>query len=205
MRPLRGAAGEWFLKIAMKAAPANRCVAFVLLAACGCALDLATKSLMFSELGMPAPAGRTCWIWKGIIGFQTSLNEGALFGLGQGMVPVFAGLSILAAVGIFFWLFFAGGSHDWILSIALGCIVAGIFGNLYDRLGLPGLKWDGLSGPHAFGEPVYAVRDFILVMIGPWHWPNFNLADSFLVCGAALLVWHALRGKPVSTQQPASQ
>ena len=28
-------------------------------------------------------------------------------------------------------------------------------------------------------------------MIGHWHWPTFNLADSSLVCGAALLVWHA--------------
>jgi signal peptidase II len=38
------------------------------------------------------------------------------------------------------------------------------------------------------------VRDWILVMIGPYPWPNFNLADAMLVCGAALLAWHALRG-----------
>ncbi len=177
----------------MKAISANRCLVFLLLAVSGCALDLATKSLTFHWLGMPGPTSHTKWIWQGVFGLQTSLNEGALFGLGQGMVSVFAGLSIVAASGIFFWLFFAGGTRDWLLTIALGFIIAGIFGNLYDRLGLPGLKWNGLSSSHAFDEPVYAVRDFILVMIGPWHWPNFNFADSFLVCGAALLVWHALR------------
>jgi len=67
----------------------------------------------------------------------------------------------------------------------------GIFGNFYDRLGLPGLVWpEGYPG-HQGGMPVHAVRDFILVMIGPWEWPNFNVADSGLVCGACLLIYHA--------------
>jgi signal peptidase II len=200
---LCGTTGKWFLNItgaekeslnnkgmAMRAISPQRCLVFLILAVFGCALDMATKSWMFGWLGMPGPNISVKWIWPGVFGFQTSLNEGALFGLGQGLVPVFAALSVMAAMGILFWLFFAGGSHDWFLTVALGLITAGIFGNLYDRLGLPGLQW---SGPHA-GGPVYAVRDFILVMIGPWQWPNFNLADSFLVCGAALLVWHALRG-----------
>jgi signal peptidase II len=180
----------------MKAAAAHRCIVFSLLAVSGCALDLAAKNWMFNRLGMPDAASPTWWLWNGVFGFQTSLNEGGLFGVGQGMTAVFAGLSIVAALGIFFWLFFGGGARDWLLTLALGFIMAGIFGNLYDRLGLPGLIWKVPNGPHAIGDSVYAVRDFILVMIGPWHWPNFNLADSFLVCGAALLVWHALRSKP---------
>ena len=179
----------------MKAISASRCLVFLLLAVSGCALDLTTKTLVFRWLGLPGPDSQTTWFWQGVFGFQTSLNEGALFGLGQGMVTVFAGLSIVAAIGIFIWLFFAGGSRDWLLTIALGFIMAGIFGNLYDRLGLPGLTWNGLNSSHALGERVYAVRDFILIMIGPWHWPNFNFADSFLVSGAILLVWHALRLK----------
>jgi signal peptidase II len=190
--------------MAMKAISAHRCIVFLLIAVSGCALDLATKSLTFRWLGLPGPTSQTKWIWQGVFGLQTSLNEGALFGLGQGMVPVFAGLSILAALGIFFWLFFAGGSRDWLLTIALGLIVAGIFGNLYDRLGLPGMTWNGVNSLHAYGDPVYAVRDFILVMIGPWHWPNFNFADSFLVCGAILLVCHALRSKQELTPENAS-
>jgi signal peptidase II len=188
----------------MKAISANRCLVFLLIAASGSALDLATKTWIFNRLKMPDPTSQTEWIWEGVFGFQTSLNEGALFGLGQGLVTVFAGLSIVAALGILFWVFFAGGSRDWLLTIALGFIMAGILGNLYDRLGLPGLKWNGRCSAHAFDEPVYAVRDFILIKIGSWHWPNFNLADSFLNCGAALLVWHALRIKPAPTEESVS-
>jgi signal peptidase II len=189
----------------MKAAAAHRCIAFVLLAVSGCALDLAAKNWMFSRIGMPDAASPTQWLWKGVFGFQTSLNEGGLFGVGQGMTAVFAGLSIVAALGIFFWLFFGGGTRDWLLTLALGFIMAGIFGNLYDRLGLHGMKWNIPNGPHALGDPVYAVRDYILVMIGPWHWPNFNLADSFLVCGAALLVWHALSSNTSPSPATASK
>jgi signal peptidase II len=189
----------------MKAVPTNRCLVFLLLAVLGCALDLAAKSWMFNLLGMPGPGSGTRWVWHGVFGFQSSLNEGALFGLGQGMVPLFAGLSIVAAIGIFVWLFFAGGASDWLLTVALGLIMAGIFGNLYDRLGLAGLTWNGFVGGHAFGDPVYAVRDYILVMIGPWHWPNFNLADSYLVCGAGLLIWHALRCKSAPKLEAATR
>ena len=134
-------------------------------------------------------------MWNHVVGFQTSLNEGALFGLGQGFSPLFTVLSVAAAVAVFYWLFVAGAAGDLVLTVALSCVMGGIFGNLYDRLGLPALRWNENMLHHA-GDPVYAVRDWILVMIGPWHWPNFNVADSMLVCGAALLVWHAFTVKP---------
>jgi len=140
------------------------------------------------------PGGPVWWIWQDRFGFQTSLNEGALFGLGQGGVPLFIALSVLAALGILYWLFFGGAARDRLLTVALGCIFAGIVGNLYDRLGLHGLEW-GLLTPLRAGEPVRAVRDWILVMIFGHPWPNFNIADSALVCGAILLVWHAWRAE----------
>ena len=94
---------------------------------------------------MPRP-GPIWWLWPDVFGFQTSLNEGALFGMGQGMVPVFAALSVVAALGILYWLFCLGAARDWLLTVALGCVTAGILGNLYDRLGLPGLTW-GMGHP----------------------------------------------------------
>jgi signal peptidase II len=163
---------------------ANRYVVFFSIAGLGCLIDLVTKHYVFQWLGMPG--GPIFWIWEPVFGFQTSLNEGALFGLGQGWGTLFALLSVIAAVAIVVWLFYAKAAHDLLLTVALGSITAGIFGNLYDRLGLPGLK-NNLS------EPVQAVRDWILVMIFDWPWPNFNIADSMLVCGAGLLVWHAFR------------
>ena len=83
----------------------------------------------------------------------------------------------------------ARAAVDWLLTVALGAVMAGILGNLYDRLGL----W---TLPGKTGPTIHAVRDFILVQYPPWTWPNFNLADSSLVCGAALLMWHAFRSNP---------
>ncbi len=169
----------------------NRYFVFFSITVIGCLADLGTKSWIFRELGMPG--GRTWWIWDRVVGFQTSLNEGALFGVGQGQVSWFAGMSVLALVAVLFWLFFLKAARAWILTIALSLVSAGILGNLYDRIGLPGLEWNYANSLHVIGEPVFAVRDWILVMIGNWPWPTFNLADSFLVCGAILLAWQAWR------------
>jgi signal peptidase II len=180
-----------------QAVPLSRYLVFLAIAVAVCAADLWTKTWMFAQYGLGAPPD---WLWNGVAGFQTTLNEGALFGMGQGLWPLFAALSVGAAIGIFIWLFPAGAAHDWLLLVALAFVTGGILGNLYDRLGLPGLKWPPGLG-HRAGDPVHAVRDFILVMIGRWHFPTFNLADSALVCGAGLLIYHAFFTKPVEKQE----
>jgi signal peptidase II len=192
----------------MKAVPLNRYVVFILIAGGGVAADLVSKRLMFDWLKMPGVRAQPFWIIDKIFGFESSLNEGALFGVGQGMVWFFSLLSVAAALAIRWYLFMAGAAKQWILTIALSGIMAGILGNLYDRAGLPGLKWHFANGPHQLGDPVYAVRDWILVKFGAWPWPNFNIADSMLVCGALLLVWHAFFQKEASDRkhdEPRSQ
>jgi signal peptidase II len=174
----------------MKAVHPSRFLLFAAIVVAGCAADLATKTWIFGRIGVPP--GPTEWLWHGHVGFQTSLNEGALFGMGQGGVPVFVVLSVLAGLGIVVWVI-RGGVWDLMQIVALACIEAGILGNLYDRLGLPGLTWPPGYPPHLAGDRVHAVRDWILVMIFDRPWPNFNIADSMLVCGAILLVWHAWR------------
>ena len=180
----------------MRAVGPSRYLTYFALAVGGCLIDLATKHQVFASLGMPG--GETKWIWPEVFGhhfaFQTSLNEGALFGLGQGSVALLAVLSIAAAAAILYWLFFADAARSLLMTIALGSITAGILGNLYDRLGLPQLHWNFASHVHLQGDPVYAVRDWILVMLGSYPWPTFNIADSMLVCGATLMGWHAFRG-----------
>jgi len=179
-----------------KAVPPSRYFVFFTLAIGICAADLVSKSWAFARLGMPGPDAQIYWLWEGVFGFQTSLNEGALFGFGQGFSLLFAALATGALAAILIWLFAAGAAGDWLLTVALSFITAGILGNLYDRLGFPGLVWPEGSFGHRAGEPVYAVRDFILMRFRDWSWPNYNLADSALVCGAALLLWHALFTKP---------
>jgi signal peptidase II len=187
----------------MKAIPRSRYVLFVALALLGLGLDLGTKAWIFARQGMPY-ASNPIWVVRDILSLDTNLNEGALFGMGQGNVPVFAALSVCAALAICYWLFLAGAAHDRWLTVCLGLILGGILGNLYDRLGLPGLTWN--YPPERVGEPVHAVRDWIHFQIeGLVDWPVFNVADSLLVCGVTLLVWHTYRHPaPRPEPQPAS-
>jgi signal peptidase II len=148
-------------------------------------------------------------LWPQHAGFQLSLNEGALFGLGQGGAGLFAVGSVAAAVAIPAWLFLFGAARDLKLTLVLAAIMGGVLGNLYDRLGLHGLEW-GAFDPKRAGEPVYAVRDFVLLAWkwdAHWQnrvvWPNFNLADSLLVCGAAALVILSFK-TPKGAEQPPS-
>jgi signal peptidase II len=180
----------------MKAVPVSRYLVFSGIAVTGCAVDLLSKWWAFDRLGMPNQ-GPSQWLVDEIFGFTTSLNEGALFGFGQGHVVVFSALSLVAAVGIAYWLFVVGAASDWLLTVALGCVTGGIFGNLYDRLGLPGLTWGAVTG-HEPGDRVYAVRDWLHFKVEPMiDWPLFNIADSLLVCGAAVLIFHAIRGENI--------
>lgn len=175
----------------MASVPRSRYFMFFGLAVGGTLADLFTKYWAFKQLGMPGMREKY-WLIEPIFAFETSLNEGALFGIGQGKVALFAILSVVAAIAIFAWLFIAGAARDRLLTFTMGLVTAGIFGNLYDRLGMHALEWHGNFGSHQIGEPVYAVRDFIVVMLGTYQWPNFNIADCCLVCGAILLAWHAL-------------
>jgi len=167
---------------------ASRYWLFALPAILGFAIDLATKAWVFSIPTLRN--GDINWLWTGHVGIELSRNWGALFGIGQGMVWLFAALGVVAALAIPCWLFVFGAARDGWLTFALGCIMAGVLGNLYDRLGLSGEDWAG-PGRHA-PQAIYAVRDWILWQANDrWRWPNFNVADSLLVTGAGILLLHA--------------
>ena len=173
----------------VRAYPRSRVIVFATIALIGAFTDLLTKFSVFRWLGEPPPPGMpgvdtTYWLIDGYFGFQTAVNTGALFGMGKGGSHWFAALSVVAGIGIVYWLFFAGAARDRILTIALGSVTGGILGNLYDRLGL----WANAHAAHESG-----VRDWILMKIPNYPpWPNYNIADCMLVCGAALLMWHAV-------------
>jgi lipoprotein signal peptidase len=100
-------------------------------AAIGLALDLGTKHLAFTRLSLDPddPAGV---IIPNVMSFRRSLNPGALFGLGKGLVPVFIAASILA-LGFVLYLFMHSSRDRRSLHVALGLVLAGALGNLYDR------------------------------------------------------------------------
>ena len=171
--------------------PITRHLVFFSLALAGCAADLVSKHLIFRWRGLPGQKP-IVWFVEGYVGIESALNRGALFGMGEGGSRYFAFLSIGAAAAVLLWLFVFRGARDRLLTIALGCISGGILGNLYDRLGL----WNSQGLPPALeGQGFeHAVRDWILFCwnFKQYTWPNFNIADSLLVCGAALLMWHAM-------------
>ena len=80
----------------------------------------------------------------------------------------------LTAVGLgasaFILYLLAGHGHQRLFSLALALILGGAIGNLIDRI--------------VYGH----VIDFLDVHWRGWHWPAFNVADSAIVCGAALLI-----------------
>lgn len=171
-------------------------ILFFVIAALGLAFDLGTKHWIFADLGRPGEQ-LPRWIVQDVFGFQTSLNQGALFGIGQGQVTLFVVLSFIALIGVVWWIW-ADLNKSLYLACTLGLIASGILGNLWDRCGLHGMTWTEFDcrvwscDPECVGRPIYAVRDWILVMIGSYPWPNFNIADSCLVCGAILIGGYAL-------------
>ena len=162
-----------------------RWIAFAAISIAGTGLDLWTKYAIFQWRGLPGQLP-PWWLIEPYVGIETAVNPGALFGFGAGFGLAFATLSVVAGIAIIVWLYRYRGIESWWLIVALGNVMGGVFGNLYDRLGL----WD----PPA-DMPTWAsgVRDWILLQYNDqWVWPNFNIADSLLVCGAIMLFVHSL-------------
>jgi signal peptidase II len=186
----------------LAAIPRSRYLTFFAIAIVGCAADLVSKQWVFAWRGLPRQGNRW-WIIPERFGVETSINPGALFGMGAGFWWVFAILSVVAALGILTWLFVFGAARDRWLNIALAFVMGGIGGNLYDRLGL----WDSTGLP---AELHHGVRDWILFVwpeiqlriFNPW--PNFNIADSLLVTGAIMLVVHAFVWREPAPEQPTA-
>jgi len=102
-------------------------------------------------------------------------NPGISFGLfGTGtkiMSLILIGISLLASTAFLIWM---ACTPRKIVALALALVTGGAIGNVIDRI--------------RFG----AVADFIDVHAGGWHWPAFNLADSCITIGAALMIIDSL-------------
>jgi len=171
-------------------------ILFWLLAAIGLSADLASKNAIFAWL-REAPRHELVVI-PGVFSLVAQhehdpdgnlvpyVNRGALFGWMQSSGlkanTGFAVISLIAAVAIVVWMGQRSTATDRGLCIALGLILGGTLGNLYDRI--------------VFG----GVRDFLHWRVPDW--PVFNLADCCLVIGAGLLLLQAFRAQPqVATEE----
>lgn len=112
-------------------------------------------------------------------------NTGAAFGiladLPPGLrVPLFLGVTALAVAALVSYLREARAEQTVVVA-ALGAILGGAAGNFVDRV--------------RYGEVV----DFLHLHYRGFDWPMFNVADSAITVGVAIVLLHSLRAQPDGT------
>ena len=88
----------------------------------------------------------------------------------------FAALAIIMSTIMTLWLTRLK-AHETLLAVSLSLILGGAMGNLIDRL--------------AYGY----VIDFLDVYYQTWHWPAFNIADSAITIGVALMLVESFKSQ----------
>ncbi len=156
----------------------------LLLAGAIVALDQITKAVALDRL----PGGVPVDVIDDWLSLTLVMNPGLAFGL-LGTVPtawrwVVAALSVAALLVLARVALRVLPAAGWPGRLAVGLIFGGAVGNLIDRA--------------RFG----AVVDFVDVHWRGYHWPAFNVADSAITVGVALLALRLLREHPA---EPAEQ
>ena len=133
-------------------------------------IDQATKALVIANAAT-LNTGITVFPGFDLIHVR---NYGVTFGLLNG-VPWWS-LAVLA-LAVCIWLtVLLVRSDSLIESLAYGAIIGGALGNVLDRV------------------RYRSVTDFLDFYIGSLHWPTFNMADVFVVCGVGALLVAQQRG-----------
>jgi signal peptidase II len=148
-------------------------------------LDRWTKHLVATHIAMY----QNIPIIPGFFRLTHTENTGAAFSLfadspAHWKTALLIGFSMIAMV-IVSVLLWKQRQALTMTGVAFSLILGGAAGNLWDRL---------VSG---------RVVDFLLVYVGRYRWPVFNLADSSIVIGAGLLVVEILVRKPKEPPQEA--
>ena len=149
-------------------------IAWIGLAVALALADRATKEMVLGAFR----AGEAREV-TGFFNLVLTFNRGAAFSLLSDAPgwqrELFVAIAVVATV-VIVWLLARQG-NDKLFSLALALILGGALGNLWDRI--------------ALGH----VIDFLDFHAAGHHWPAFNLADSAITVGAALLIWDGFRSK----------
>jgi signal peptidase II len=146
------------------------------------ALDIVSKTIVVATLSDRTPIR----LLGGLLTLRESRNPGAAFSIGPGDTILFTAI----AVGVIAFIVRTARriySLPW--AIALGLLLGGATGNLTDRI---------FRAPGPF-------RGWVVDWIQIPHWPVFNLADSSIVCGGALMVLLAARGHRLDAGPPSAE
>ncbi len=140
-------------------------------------LDHATK--FWAEAALKPGPGRGYPVIEIIPGFfdlQYHENTGAAFSMATGQTKLLAVVSLLATIGFSWFWWTLPASERW-GRCAVALILSGAVGNMIDRMARE-----------------YVV-DFIHFYFREYHYPIFNIADTCICVGAAIIVWRGWKGK----------
>lgn len=150
-------------------------VIFLAILVVGVFLDQITKYLVVRELNI----GDQIPVIQGFFNIVLTYNRGAAFGLFANLslnfAWVFFVLSSSLVMGVVAYLWWQTPADHDLATVGYSLIFSGAVGNLIDRVRL--------------GEVV----DFLDFHIKDFHWPAFNVADSFVCIGAGLLLWYIFK------------
>jgi signal peptidase II len=141
------------------AAGSAQWIALLVVAGAAVVADQVTKQVV----GRTLPLGNSVDI-IGPFSIRHVQNSGIAFGLFASRTAPVIGVTAVT-VGLMLWFFARSGRRHPVLPVALGLVVGGSIANLIDRVRL--------------GH----VTDFLDLVA----WPAFNLADTFIVVGVAIL------------------
>jgi signal peptidase II len=153
----------------------RRLAIFIPILVAGLVLDQVSKVWVMLKL----PLGSQVPLIPGLLNLVHIHNKGAAFGLLSNWSAEFAWLFFVIVSGLVLvvlgYLLWRLPDDQWPAALGYSLVLTGALGNLVDRVRL--------------GEVV----DFIDVYWGRYHWPAFNVADSLVCLGAAVLVWVIIR------------
>ncbi|MEP6814683.1 MAG: signal peptidase II [Marmoricola sp.] len=144
---------------------------FLAIAVLAWGVDQVTKHLAVDRLTNHPPVH----VVGALLQLNLTRNPGAAFSTGTGFTQVFSVVAIAATLVI---LWFGRRVRTTLWALGLGLLLAGVTGNLTDRL----FRTPGPLRGH--------VVDFLMLP----HWPIFNVADICINIAAAVIVVQALRG-----------
>lgn len=133
----------------------------------GWMIDLVTKNLALANLDPTRPIQ----LLGGLVTLQLIRNPGAAFSMGENFTVVLSILALAALVGVLYWALPRLRHVGWM--VAIGLLLAGILGNLTDRL---------------FREPG-PFRGHVIDFIQLPHFAIFNVADICITAAAVMVIW----------------
>lgn len=152
-------------------------LSFALVVVCAFGADQLTKWLVTSRLALGSSVSIA-----GSLEISHVQNSGIAFGFFSQATSLVIVLTSTVVLWMVFFFAHSGARHP-LLPAALGLVVGGSVSNLFDRV----------------------VHGYVTDFVDFGFWPSFNLADTFIVCGVAVLIFFLIapdRYLPRSTGDP---